>query len=1058
MHLTLPHSQTNLLSILKCQYFFVRLTNTLLVLFFLFLTTEKISAQYIGHEQFNVYSPNTYSLGQYGDIPVNLSLGIPEISVPVIKFSDKDINLDISLSYHASGIKVDEEASWVGLGWALNAGGVITREIRGLPDGYKYNGNLQTRNSISDCNNCYNATSVGNYVNQIKQNLRDGALNVTDNGSDIFYYNFNGRAGKFFLDGTANATLTQYEDFKIQFVADGITNDPLYTGGDFIITDERGFVYEFKAHEKIRAIDGGTSYVGAWYLSKITSPSGGQLTFEYKAGGKISSVYQKRCYSEAYFAVGENSPTHTIPNQYTNTCITRGDDVEGIVLTKITSSTGNSIEFVTSPNPRLDSESMTDNQLDFIILKDKNNQQVKKFRFNYSYFQANNSKKIGLEFGGGIQCLNYRLRLDSFREIALDGSEQSPYRFEYFGDNDPQTDDPYTLPYRLSPCQDHWGYYNNSFNQTIFPSNPQDRPFRIDGWSSFVMSGTYGAGTNFAFGISNGGTREPDAVATKACALNKIIFPTGGYTHFEFETHSINYENYNYLWPITGGLRVKQIETKESSSSVPVIKNYEYPDYMSSEKCFFSSDNPYYTWYNSGYDPIRPDLEGDWRKLAAFGVPAYLAVNNRFIVRVEGAPQLRLGAGTNAIYTGVKEISPGNGSTVYNYSFAPDFEFGGDFNFEGVSLPGLFNSALVQTDYIYTSPPTFQTQGISSCTFPFPNFLNNDWRRGHLLTKETYAENGTLVSRDSITYDIRALKAVPGYKVTAFGDEIQYFYARYYDIGGMAKPMKQVTKLFDSNGKYIETVKELEYNSPYHKQLTQTREYDSKGNAITTKYFYPTEYATTLSNLKDKHIIAPVDVRSYRNSDLIAGEQIQYGTNGLPLTIHKAEVSGADITFNPQSPYTFSPKLSNTYDTNNNLNSQTVTDGITYVYIWGYDSQYPIAKIENASYSQVSSQVANLQSKSNLDNDRKIDIINSDGTINYQGNEGALRSALANLRNSLPNAMVTTYTYDPLIGVTSITDPKGYTTYYQYDNFNRLKQVIDAQGNILSENQYNYKQ
>lgn len=1031
-------SQPNLQSILRNQCSLVRLTSVILILVFLLLKSEKVSAQYVGHEQFNIYTPNTFSLGQYGDVPVNLSLGIPQINVPIIKFSDKDINVDVSLSYHASGIKVDEEASWVGLGWALNAGGVITREIRGLPDGYTHTGHLQDRTSIPDCDNCYNAVSIGNYVDQVKPNLRNGALNITDNSSDIFYYNFNGRAGRFFLDGTANATLTQYEDFKIQFVSDGITNNPLYTGGDFIITDEKGFVYEFKAHETVYKIDGGESYIGAWYLSKITSPSGGELIFQYRPGGKISSAYQKRCYSEAYFAVGENSPVHTIPNQYTNTCITRGDDVNGIVLTKITSSAGNSLEFVTSPNSRLDSESMADNQLDFIILKDINNQQVKKFRFNYSYFEANNSKKIGL----GIQCLNYRLRLDSFREIAVDGTEQSPYRFEYYGDNNPQTDDPYTLPYRLSPSQDHWGYYNNSFNQTIFPSNPQNKPFRIDDWSRELMwLGEYTGGTNFAFGVSNGGTREPDAEATKACALNKIIFPTGGFTSFEFETHTINDENYNYLWPIAGGLRVKKIETKEGSSSVAIIKNYEYPEYKASEKCMYSSDNPYYTYYDSGYIQ-SPFQEGNWIKLAAFGVPAHLSVNNKLIARVEGAPQLRLGAGTNNIYTVVKEISPGNGSTVYHFSFAPDFEFGGDFNFDGVLLPGLFNSALVQTESIGGSSPTFKSKSISSCTFPFPNFLNNDWRRGHLLSKETYSENGVLMSQDSTEYDIRALKVVPGYKVSAFGDEIQYFYARYYDIGGMAKPIRQVTTTFSSNGSYIRTVKELDYSSPYHKQLTESREYSSKGDVIATKYYYPTEYGSSLSSLKDGHILAPVDIRSYRNAKLISGEQVQYGVSGLPLTIYSAETAGADIAFNPQSPYTFSPKLTNTYNANNTLNGQTITNGISSFYLWGYNGQYPVAKIVNSNYATVSSVITQTQ----------IDNAVTSGEV-------ALRGLLDTLRTSafLKDAQVTTYTYKPLVGMTSITDAKGMTTYYEYDSFNHLKQVKDKEGNILSENEYHYK-
>jgi len=53
--------------------------------------------------------------------------------------------------------------------------------------------------------------------------------------------------------------------------------------------------------------------------------------------------------------------------------------------------------------------------------------------------------------------------------------------------------------------------------------------------------------------------------------------------------------------------------------------------------------------------------------------------------------------------------------------------------------------------------------------------------------------------------------------------------------------------------------------------------------------------------------------------------------------------------------------------------------------------------------------------------------------------------------------MVTTYTYDPLIGVTSVTDPRGYTMYYEYDEFQRLEFVKDEDGNIYSENQYNYK-
>jgi hypothetical protein len=79
-------------------------------------------------------SPNAAALGKYGEVPVNKVSGIPDISLPILGLSEGGINVPVSLSYHAGGIRVADEPTWVGLGWALNAGGVITRAMRGLPD------------------------------------------------------------------------------------------------------------------------------------------------------------------------------------------------------------------------------------------------------------------------------------------------------------------------------------------------------------------------------------------------------------------------------------------------------------------------------------------------------------------------------------------------------------------------------------------------------------------------------------------------------------------------------------------------------------------------------------------------------------------------------------------------------------------------------------------------------------------------------------------------------------------------------------------------------------
>lgn len=81
-------------------------------------------------------SPEASSLAEYADIPVSLYTGTPDITIPLYELQERDLRLPIAVRYHASGHKVEDEASRVGLGWSLHASGVITRSLRGLPDEY----------------------------------------------------------------------------------------------------------------------------------------------------------------------------------------------------------------------------------------------------------------------------------------------------------------------------------------------------------------------------------------------------------------------------------------------------------------------------------------------------------------------------------------------------------------------------------------------------------------------------------------------------------------------------------------------------------------------------------------------------------------------------------------------------------------------------------------------------------------------------------------------------------------------------------------------------------
>src|SRR5438093_9406486 len=95
--------------------------------------TPNLTAQ-TGSMRVSLPSPTVASLGKFGDVPVSLYTGVPDISIPLFTVRGKTLQLPISLRYHAGGIKVEDIGGWAGIGWALEAGGTITRTVRGLVD------------------------------------------------------------------------------------------------------------------------------------------------------------------------------------------------------------------------------------------------------------------------------------------------------------------------------------------------------------------------------------------------------------------------------------------------------------------------------------------------------------------------------------------------------------------------------------------------------------------------------------------------------------------------------------------------------------------------------------------------------------------------------------------------------------------------------------------------------------------------------------------------------------------------------------------------------------
>lgn len=123
-------------------------------------------------------SPAVASLGKFGVVPVSPYTGIPNIDIPLYTVKSGSLELPISLSYHAGGVKVEEVASAVGLGWALNAGGVIGRSIRGLADELGW--------YPQPANNTIEYIMLNGTTAQKDQLYRDVTENVRDAEPDVF--------------------------------------------------------------------------------------------------------------------------------------------------------------------------------------------------------------------------------------------------------------------------------------------------------------------------------------------------------------------------------------------------------------------------------------------------------------------------------------------------------------------------------------------------------------------------------------------------------------------------------------------------------------------------------------------------------------------------------------------------------------------------------------------------------------------------------------------------------------------------------------------------------
>jgi YD repeat-containing protein len=236
---------------------------------------------------------------------------------------------------------------------------------------------------------------------------------------------------------------------------------------------------------------------------------------------------------------------------------------------------------------------------------------------------------------------------------------------------------------------------------------------------------------------------------------------------------------------------------------------------------------------------------------------------------------------------------------------------------------------------------------------------------------------------------------------------------------------------------------------PLDLNILSKKDITAEGDVIEENYTYPRDGSTRLwiAGIKDNLLTT----QTKRNGIVISKSETKYDD-----TTHFYPSS--QITYLPDNLSQFlTTMVYDIYDEKGNLVQYRAfpdsgSQGIPVTVIWGYNKTVPIAKIEGARLSDIpASLITGIVNASNED---------ADATA---ATEAAKEAAFLNALNTfikdpaLSNFIVTAYTYDPLVGMTTVIASGGIKENYKYDSFGRLQKVVDANGVTVKEYKYNNK-
>lgn len=1034
-----------------------------LVLCLLFQTTD---AQTISPNILKVLppSPSLQQLERYGSYPVSLHTGIPNINIPIYEITTSRIKVPVSISFHASGFRPKELDGVLGLGWTLNAGGAISREVRGMFDDEHYSAlpyfsDKRYRMSQVDS---LNYTEAYEYLKRVEMNEQDPEY-------DIFSYNALGLSGKFIVKEKGQIVMN-LNDSKSEKIIPHL-NPNTKKIEFFDIFDETGRQYRFgkSCLDNTMAVENGFKhpYSGftGWMLTDIvSSDKSDTVRFQYN-----SRFYSPKLFYNNSIAIYSNrtdaavqsmtlpSSEEIVSNLYTS-------PYESLSIKRISFKTGH-VDFNYSADLKF---------LNSAELYDKAMNLVDKTTFIISRYGGTND--------------NDHNKLD---QIAQHNGKRV-HKFSYYNEGWLPADAD------IGGSEDWWGYYNGAENGPSQIPRMAYRGFK----QSYIVPPV-------DIEIGNLNIDRSANLHMRNFMLNKIIYPTGGQTEFVYETNK--FLDPNGQIQSAGALRISEIINTSEAGKLE-HKSYKYgKDECGYGKIFIFPDvsnlvshlklvgigedssipfdpHSYATIYNYTVSTISPTLP----RVENYGMPIYYDVVTEYV----GQGTVNVGKSISYFRRPVDDLN----------GYLPSFD-----HFDALKAPHV--AILNSWRPVFTS-----SQGMSrgaQLLIKSPDLYG-------LRNKTEYYKNtgGTysIIKVDSSVYKVISTKFSYDLNVNRLTesnsqyDEAIYYnmlFQNYYSFSTAGIPFSykdsyiQSSKIqllstfedsFESSGN-VSSLTDFEYgtNHNYPKKIKKT---SSAGKIIEVVNKYPQdknlisglslESSEAIDTMVNRNMLnIPIEEELYVNSGLKSKSTVGYKIWDLAKKIIKPrfiDVQSEGYATERRIDY-------DAYDGSGNLLRQAKAGGAKISYGWNKSKEYPIAEISNALESEffyedfegngavVSNYTAfkhtgdrAYSGSINLSNYFSPTFNGKSYRLTYYAYNGlgwdytntvytgqVISGIIDDIRIYPQDAQLKTFTYKPLYGVTSETDAKGMTIYYEYDSFQRLKAIKDQDGNIIKSFDYQYK-